>query len=485
MDSTQRPTKRLKESLLIVAAGLLLFGLLLGLARPLTHEALVHDAAARLLIDGTAEGRQALVGSFWWAPLPTLLRVPLVYVTAFLPEGAPSLLFAALCAVTVLWLFYRLCRIRLPRGPSLYFVLALLVTPGFIEALRHGASLYWKLLLTVMLLAGYYGWRRQYSLRALVTIGTAGGLAVVSGVEIMIWSIFMFGLLAVHEITRPAPLGEKRAAFLLATLPAIYALGLWILMNWLIMGSPWHFLRTGPLQVSDGVRGLPESMLPGIALWLSVLLVVAVVALLKRRDSALTMVAASMAWVIPMRWFGNAGLAGLEIASWLGLVITAMVTVAMVTAEPVGQRVKLRWTVCLSVLGLTLALRWWCPSPVAAGLMDGYRPERRHKLISSVSLHVMRARDPYVKVLVAGYEGLALLKGYEGELLQPALDFDVYQAGRDFPGYRLYLLVQRPEGMMSLDAIHARYPDIYRRGAPLCLHAGDWGAWRLYEIMPP
>ncbi len=488
MDSIRpNPAKRLKEALAVVAAGVLLFGVLLWMEPPLEREALIRDAVALQLLDGATEGRQALVGSIWWAPLPSLLNVAPLYVMQWLPHANGSLLLSAVCAVALLWLMYRFCRLRLARIESVYLVVALALVPGFAQPVFYGAAHHWNALLAFALLTAYHAWRREHSLRGLVLFGSIGGLIAVSGVDILFWAVIVFGLLALHEIGRRATGAEKRATLLLAALPGVYAAGLWVLLNWLIMGAPLFFLRTWPAIKPDAGAGIvfPEHLAPGIMVWSIYLLVIAFVAMVTRRGAVLCLVAATMAWLLPLYRFGNAGLTSMELGGWLALTIGALIATAVLAGSFDKRHIRTRMLFCLAPLALVVAM--YAPHiplapPSLRMVID--QPEQRHAMLDDIAAHIDRDENRFVKVFVAGFEALHLLKGYEGNTFQPALDFDVQQVVMDYYGYRLYLLVHRPEGVAALDAIHVRYPQIYRRGGPLTLHDSDWGPWRLYEITP-
>ncbi len=486
MDSIHpNPARRLKEALAVMAAGILLCSALAWLDLPQARESVTRDSIALQLIAGATEGRQALVGSVWWAPLPSLLRVPLQYALQFLPHAGGGLLFASLCAVALLWLMYRFCRLRLARMESAYLILALLLAPGFAEPVLYGADHYWNLLLVFALLTAYHAWRREHSLRALVLFGSTMGMITISGIDILAWAVIVFGLLAVHELARRASAAEKRATLLLAALPALYAAGLWMLMNWLIMGAPLFFLRTLSVPDIGSEMLIPNHMAAGMMVWLVYLLLISLMAILTRNAAALCLVAATMVWVLPLNLFANVGLTSMEFSAWLALTIGALLATAVMAGSLDRRRMRLRLILCLLPVALVVAMRSpRLPLQPPAIRMAIDQPGQRHALLAAVGSRVTRVEKQHVKVFVAGFEALFLLKGYDGDLFQPVLDFDVQRTVRDYHGYRLYLLIHRPDGLAALDPIHVKYPGIYRHGGALTLYDSDYGPWRLYEITP-
>ena len=85
------------------------------------REAVVRAGVGHDLLTGVTRGRQGLVGSLYWAPLPTLLALPLLPPTAPFGEAwaftAMALLGAAFfCAFLNVWL--RHCGTRCPASET-------------------------------------------------------------------------------------------------------------------------------------------------------------------------------------------------------------------------------------------------------------------------------------------------------------------------------------------------------------------------------
>ncbi len=483
MDSTRRPARRIKEALLAILVGLILFAGLLRMDRPVHREALIRDAIAGHLLSGDTVGRQALVGSVWWAPLPSLMLVPLRYVVPWLPAGSAALLFASLCAVLTLWALYRFARIRLSRIESAYLVIASAMMPGAMALIAAGSGYSWNLLLTIALLAAYHGWRREHSLRALVLFGSAGGLIAVSGLALFSWAVLVVGLLAVHEIARRTSAAEKRAVMLLAVLPGLYMGGLWVLMNWLLMGDPIYFLRTwrAAMPWPGSGAGITVSWPPVIGLLFVYGLALSGLAVVARRGASFCMAVAAMLWIVPMTLFAHLDLIEMRVGTVLSMALGVVMATAVLAGSMDRRRSFRRLALCLMPLALVLVVRM-SPLRPSTGYALTDAPVNRQAILQAVRMHVTRPDRSYVKVFVAGFEGLHLLSGFHDATFVPVLDVDVDQMALDYPGQRLYLLIHRPVGAAALDGIHVKYPDIYRRGGPRSLYDRDWGAWRLFEV---
>ena len=44
-------------------------------------------------------------------------------------------------------------------------------------------------------------------------------------------------------------------------------------------------------------------------------------------------------------------------------------------------------------------------------------------------------------------------------------------------------IVHQPVGGSAFESIHWKYPELFTRGHRNLLYYGDWGAWRLFEII--
>ena len=86
-------------------------------------------------------------------------------------------------------------------------------------------------------------------------------------------------------------------------------------------------------------------------------------------------------------------------------------------------------------------------------------------------------------MFVAGFEGLLLLGVKDAGVFLPSLDFDFSKAKNDYHGHRLYLMVRRPVGRSAADSIHWKYGGAYAFGGDWTLYDGDFGDWRLFEII--
>ena len=101
---------------------------------------------------------------------------------------------------------------------------------------------------------------------------------------------------------------------------------------------------------------------------------------------------------------------------------------------------------------------------------------------------VARARSPYARVFVCGYEGLELLAASNQPEttdvpFTPVLDLHLDELRKAYHGQVHFLLVKNPGGEGRFESHALRHPGLYEFGEAGTLLAGDFGPWRLYELI--
>ena len=471
-----RKTYRLVRLLTGGVTPVLLAGALLAFAR-------LHDGAwepgvqvagiCRELIAGTTEGRQALFGSCWMAPLPVLFYLPFAWL---LPEPVAG--WAAFFAAW-LFVFWAVREAVKAAGVSGWrIVLAQAALAGMMvvsrqpQALQIATALTTGLaLLTAASLADWAAFRR---LRDVVATGATGAFLLLCGISFFGPATLAVGLLPFAACGHRETRSRFQAWLLLGWLPMVYTAGVWLLMNRLILGDSFYFLRSVQHLVPRVYLFLPAVLAPGF------LLVPALIA----------------TWAIDARKAtpGSGGTAASALLISLALVLMA--------SAQVYRLFGLGWdTVKLSVcvlavlmialarlrqpffrLAVSLALFVWLSTLWLGGEAPVSVPESRGQVCKEVEDHV-NARTQYGRIFVLGYAGLDLLRDYTGERLVPNMDLHVGSQRRAYKGQNLYVLVPRPVGQVRAESVFWKYPDIYEQGAERLLYAGTFGSWRLFEVV--
>ncbi|OGV61625.1 MAG: hypothetical protein A2498_12135 [Lentisphaerae bacterium RIFOXYC12_FULL_60_16] len=439
-----------------------------------SDEADVLDALGRYVLANSTEGRQALVGSVWWPPIPTVMVTMAHAVAGSAGRFGAAVLVGALMAGCLAWTMNRLVRRWVPGGLAAWLpVVALLVYRPFWEAAGGGGvATLTGAWLSLMAVWSAVRWSEHQSLRALVYLGLAGMGLVGTHPVLALWFLLILLWVGVDLRLRGTGHDQRQAVGLLLVLPVVYLAALWGLLNWLIMGDGWYALRAvwpaavaGSLTVAGWthVPGLTGGVCLGLVavrhrirsgLWLS-FLVMATLGL------HAILIARGMAW---------AGQAMTLSAAVLGLL-----ALAYLCREDVGMPGWLKVGTGLVAVVSALASHVGTVDPAPSATVA------RRELVEQVARHV-RGTHPCIKVFVAGYRGLPVVEAGDPGLFVPSLDFNLRAAGRAYPGHWLYLLAPPPNGRTGTESLYWKYPDLIRHGASGMVFDSEWEGWRLYRL---
>lgn len=427
----------------------------------------------RELLAGSTEGRQALFGSCWVAPLPVLAYLPFAWL---LPEPAAGW---AACFAAWLFVFWSVREgVKSAGHPGWRIALAqaalaaLLAASGGAGTLRASTAL--TAGLAVLAAAGLADWAASRRLRDVVSTGASAALLLLCGLPFFGPAALAVAALPLaacgHRETRP----RAGAWLLLGGLPLAYALGVWALLNRLVLGDPLFFLRSlGHVGAQPGRLALALA-LPALAL-VPALAVAAGLDARREKPGAgpAAASAALVAFAVALLAFDGV-LARFQIA-WSGaaLRVGALAVLAVALA-------RLRQP--LARLALSLVLFVWLSRLWFGGAPAGRAPAGRAEICRQVEAYV-GARTPYGRVFALGYAGLDLLRGYTGERLVPNLDLHVGALRQAYKGQNLYVLVPEPAGAARAESVFWRYPEIYTRGCERLLFAEAFGGWHLFEVV--
>ncbi|MCX7591638.1 MAG: hypothetical protein N2255_08430 [Kiritimatiellae bacterium] len=457
-------------------------------AGSICHEAVVTEGICHQLLHNTTEGRQALVGSVWWPPLPILLRLPLVGILGEFQFPFASLVLGAVCGAATLIVLAKTLR-RWGFGFMHHVVVAALaLNPRYLEACSNGSSDPLLLLFMVLVALSTVQWMLGHELRYLVRIAFAGAGMLLTCAETVPWLMLVFLLLSTYHRVAAWNREKRLATLILMVLPTVYVATLWFLMNWLIMGDALYFLRSllrrKPLP--HLLAGDPALLQYAEMAWPTLATVCLPVGLVKRDRSTVYMALLAIA-PLSLTWFLlSRGLTWMIPALMTSLSLLAVLTLACLSRG--DGRCKHPWrTTIAAVVPLILLAPGYGERLAAKGRPSGRTDfasvsAMRSELVPRLTTHVL-ARSPYARVFVAGYEGFALLGPEAEDLFVHSMDFNFGRARQDYHGQDLFLLVPKPRGRAATESIHWKYQDIYAFGHASTLYDSDWGEWRLFEIV--
>ena len=462
----------------------------------------VLQGICRELLDGSAGGRQALVSSCWYGPLPILFSTGFAWLDRL--HGATPLALA----VTA-WCGWSLALYRLGRIVSTCITTRLLAQAAAAVGIAAcGGALHpaaaipaW---LGVLAAGSCADWAATRRLGALATLGFTLGALALCGICLSGWVALLMMTLAVATLLAADVRRRLPAVLVLGWLPLFYALAVWALLNWLLLGNPLYFVRSLFAANVLTWRGWPDSgsilsrLVPVFGATAVALAVVR-----RRADGVVLGVLSIGAWIwahvltgYTADWSASAAA---PLAMLLGVAAVVRTAVPPAKHAPANEAMSgavaeapraWRPSVAVAVAGVVLLA-------LAAGVWRDIRQTtlaerlavarrivvRQNAVFQSVPAYVQE-RTPYGRVFVCGYEGLGLLCNRPPNCrLTPNMDLHIGELRRLYHGQQLFVLIRRPEGRSAVDSIHWRFPGAYRHGIERTLYARDFGEWRLFEVV--
>jgi len=210
-----------------------------------------NDAVARTALGFfTAFGRNphlAAVG-FVWQPLPSLLQVPLLFLLR--PLGLQMLagpiitsLFGAL-SVILLFNISELLDKKKHRALSLGISILYGLNPMMLLYVAIGSSE--VIFMTCLLAATYCLLNWQLKKHQIALVLSSFFLAMAFGSRYESLPAFVGGLVMVTivQLIRKEKFAKIEGSLIQFIVPFLYAVGIWIVANWAIMGNPLYFLNS-------------------------------------------------------------------------------------------------------------------------------------------------------------------------------------------------------------------------------------------------
>jgi len=449
-----------------------------GLRQPgsVSEEALVREGVCSLLTANTTEGRQALVSSVMWPPVPVLATLLIRAFPGCGTAAVASVLLGAAAAALVLLMLERMFHAWGLGRLRYWAIAALAVHPLFLRAAIDGSSAMPVLCLVVLVAGSLVRWCDSLRLRALVYIGLGAACLLGTRFEFSVWLAVGFVLMVADLWLRKLEPGQRGAILLLMLLPVFYLAGLWLLMNWLIMGDWWYCLRSIPaamLMPDDGAAGF----VPPVWVAAAGPVILGLVSVIRRQRTGVWLAVMGFLPIGMAVCCGSRGMEWVLPAMNLAALALSAMSCAYLTQPVCGDDGRRR---ALPVLVFVLIAVLTIP---AARSTSGAGAAADRMMRKAIADHVT-AGSRYAKVFVAGYSGLRLVPpGSGSDLYVPAFDFSVQKAAHDYPGQVLYLLAPKPAGIERFDSLYRKLPLLYSQGAPGMIYDSGWGNWRLFRLV--
>jgi hypothetical protein len=471
---------------------------------------------------------------FVWNPLPSLLAIPILLANPWFPElaseGIAGIILTSLFASgTAAMLFRSFMRRKNSLLLSLSLVMLFSFNPFIFLYGSNGMSESIFIFFLVWCVTAFLDWLDSKSVISMTMIGFAlalafftryetifFGLALACSMALIIWSNRKkegqetFGISATYY--------KFEASEIIALLPVIYAGIIWIVLNWSIMGDGLFFLRSNysNLAQSEGLSKNPiiAPVIGNLGNSLTYLCIrslpfifplIAVLAmrlirkeLLKTDLVCLLMLIFSIPFMQIIMLYKGASY------GWLRFFVYPLpLAFAWLPYELQKQRVRSRRLYIVSGC-VTLILLGSC-TYVTGYVMNNSRlaPEEyeaiHHSESSTFASHSMSqniakdldrrlSNDSRTTVLMDSFNAFQIIIDMkQANKLVITSDLDFKKALNDPVGNKIsYILVPRPTGVASLNAVNERYQDFYNKGAPFAKLEKTYGDnWRLYRVVKP
>lgn len=361
------------------------FYLGLGYRVVVVQHVVPFDAVARLahayFVWWNQPPKLAAIG-FVWPPLSTLVFLPAAAVRGLAASlAALPLTTAFFGALLIVLLDRTLAVARLHWAARLPLLLAFGLNPMIVFYAVNGMS---EVVYLCFLVAGAYFFLRWFltrEARFLTVAALAFAFGVLSRYEVITWALLVVLALGAAMIRQHVVRSELEGSLIAYLAPVVYALGLWLFVNWLILGNPLFFLSqqapgfaqatpTNPAPSPTGDAHLSVATIAGDLVDLNwrlfpltiVVTVALVLAFLVRRDLMAITIAAFIAlnafFTGVLMWAtGNAGL--LQLRYNMRAMPLAVVGVAWLVLTTRGRRGRAAlWAGALAALVLSVPSTW-------------------------------------------------------------------------------------------------------------------------------
>lgn len=455
----------------------------------ISGEAVVYDRICGELLNNTTEGRQALVSSVWWPPLCSLFRLPAARFFSMPNFPVASVVTSIIFGLLLVWRINKFLRNYVAAPKRTLLLAALVLNPLFMRWCASGSSVTIALFLFMLGVESCLMWLSEYDLKRLVYCAISGALLTGVSIEMSLCFLLIFFGITVDVFVKDFVPAKRQATLIILFLPVLYAISLWILLNWLVMGDALYFLRSVSLLKS----GIKPSALPAEAEVATYAVfagafVLAVLGLIgiKMRGKWLLIFLPTIVFGVAAAFF-KAGLVWEE-----SPLAGSILPLSIVTAGIAFGNNRHKVTIFKGIVG-------WLPAIASVALLcytllsgvswtpirksaENVPLEERTTWLMRLEKYVI-GRSRYARMFVCGYDAF-LLTGKTAEcILLPSLDFNVDKVRRDYFGQDIYVLLRCPAGRSAMESVNWKYNMIYTLGAEGMLYDGDWGDWRLYEVV--
>lgn len=302
-------------------------------------------------------------------PIGTLVLVPFAAIRGLVTSGLALPLSSAIFGAWTLVFVNRMFAMAdMVRAARLLIVLLVGLNPMFAFYAMNGTGDAAYMMFTAFGLFCFLGWGRNGSARYLIGAGLAFAVAVLARYEFIVWALLLAFLVSGALTSKGRDRDEVEGSVIAYLAPVMYALGIWIFLNAIVLGDPfaWVSQASGSAPVNALSSTAPDFSVAdalGNAFRIELIFPLALVAvpmlLFGARDAvgiglAMLIVANIIYAVVSAAIAGSVDV--IELQDALPAIIAACAGVAWVYLQAESMR-ALIWgvTVVLSIIALPLA----------------------------------------------------------------------------------------------------------------------------------
>jgi hypothetical protein len=240
------PVRRGSALLFLVSSGAYFA---LGYWTTVVKHVTIFDSVARLahayFVWWNAPPKLAAIG-FYWPPVSTLVFLPVTAIKPLATSLVALPLVTAICAGGLLVVLDKTARLV---GMQWYLryplLLAFALNPMIAFYATNGMSEMPALFLLALGFYEFLGWFLTREARFLVVAGIAFSLAALTRYEVMAYAFLIVPIMTAAMIRQRVSRDALEGSLIAYLAPVAYGMGLWIFMNWLVLGDPVAFLHGG------------------------------------------------------------------------------------------------------------------------------------------------------------------------------------------------------------------------------------------------
>jgi hypothetical protein len=230
---------------------------LLGYHVVVQQHVVVFDAVDRLtrafMVWYNDPAKLAAIG-FTIPPISTLVLMPFAAVRSLVTSGIALPLSAGIFGGAALTFINRMfAAADMSRGARWALVLIIAINPMFAFYAMNGVGDMTYVMFISFGLFCMVAWARTLSARYLIGAGIAFGLACLTRYEFIFWSLWLALVFGGALAARQREALEIEGSIVAFLAPVVYAVGLWIFFNSIVLGKPFDWvtsLRTEPVNAA-------------------------------------------------------------------------------------------------------------------------------------------------------------------------------------------------------------------------------------------